>query len=571
MELSEREDDRTDAPVAGVSAVDSTSDVIRALRRQLAVRSRELARSEQRFRDVIERNADAQVVVDGSGTVRFCNGAAAQLFGSTCDRLIGTPLGFPLVVGDTTEVDLCVGGTPRVAEMRVMRTEWDGSDAYIASLRDITARRTAEEDARRLIAERTARAAAEESAAHLRFLAESSIVLSSSLDFNATLSSLARLCVQQIADWTIVYGLDENGRPRRLDVAHRDPDKANLARELREIPISATGRHPVLEVLRTGQSRIESTVTEEMLETMTTFPRELEIARTLGVGSLMLVPLFARERPLGAIGFIRCDGDDAFTPSDQALAEDVARRAALAVDNAVLYADARRANQSKADFLAVVSHDLRTPLTAILGYSDLLCMGVPEPVSDGTRERVDRIRTSAKHLIYLLNELLAFARLDAGKDQIRRTRVELVTVMRDVASIMEPLAAQRGLALTVDLPPSAVVDTDPDKVRQILLNLVGNAVKYTAAGCVTLSATVPGNRVVIAVRDTGAGIARRDLENIFEPFWQVDPTQRARGGGTGLGLSVVKRLTALLGGSVAVESELGSGSTFTVTLPRFVP
>src|SRR5688572_4261652 len=186
---------------------------LRALRRDLDRQTRLLERSEARFRDVIERNADALVVVDNDGTICFANQMASRLFGKAREELVGSVLGFPVVSGETTEVDLLAGGVQLVAEMRVVRSEWEGHTAYIASLRDVTERKRAEQDARRLIREQAARVAAEESAHRMRFLLESSTILSASLDYNATLSSLARLCVPRIADWAIVYGLTRDGNP----------------------------------------------------------------------------------------------------------------------------------------------------------------------------------------------------------------------------------------------------------------------------------------------------------------------------------------------------------------------
>jgi signal transduction histidine kinase len=254
----------------------------------------------------------------------------------------------------------------------------------------------------------------------------------------------------------------------------------------------------------------------------------------------------------------------------RAAAEEAARRLrALAEANAQLYEEARRANKTKSDFLAVVSHDLRTPLTAIIGYVDLMEMGVPDPLPEATLERLQRIRTSATHLKYLLNELLVFARLDGGREEVRLSDVDLRDIGREAAAVAEPLANERDLRFHLDLPEDPVIlRTDADKVRQVLLNLVGNAVKYTREGEIRVELRKPAERLAtLCVRDTGVGIAEEHVQQIFEPFWQVDPDQRARDGGTGLGLSVVRRLVQLLGGEVSVESKLGNGSTFTVTLP----
>lgn len=540
-----------------------------ALSEELRVKTRQLDRSDARFRDVIERNPDAIVVVDTAGTIRFVNAAATQLFGRAREDLVGTPFGFPVVLGETTELDLLAGSAPRVAEMRVVQSEWEGADAFIASLRDVTERKHAEEASRHLIREQAARAAAERSAKRLRFLAESSAVLSSSLDYTATLATLATLCVQEIADWTVIYGVAEDGVARRMHVAHRDTSNDDLTRELCWMPIDMSGSHPVLDVVRTRQPRVVNHLTDEMLAAMASTPRELEIARSLGVTSIMMVPMVARERVLGAIAFMCSDASKEYREDDVTLAGEIAQRAALAVDNALLYGEAKQANQTKADFLAVVSHDLRTPLTAILGYSDLLEMGVPDVLPQASRERVDRIRTSAKHLLYLLNELLSFARLDSGREHVKRKTFDLRGVAREVTTMMEPLAAERQLELRLEVPETHVlVESDPDKMRQIMLNLTGNAVKYTNKGCVEMAVRMTDGRdVELVVRDTGEGIAEGNLGHIFEPFWQVDPSQRLRGGGTGLGLSVVQKLVAMLGGTISVHSAPGEGSVFKVTIP----
>jgi signal transduction histidine kinase len=454
--------------------------------------------------------------------------------------------------------------------MRVVESEWEGKPACLASLRDVTDRRRAEHDARELIREHAARAVAEDAARRLRFLLESTTRLAASLDYQTTLSALAQLCVAEIADWAIVYGVDESGVPQPIDVAHRDPARAALVGELRRAALAPEGPHPVHAVLATRRPMLATPVRNELLESLTTAGPHAEVIRQLGAASLLIVPIVARDQALGAIVLVSADSDRPFGEQAVALAEDLAARAALAVANARLYEEAQKANKTKTDFLAVLSHDLRTPLTAIIGYIDLMELGVPDPLPEATRQRLKRIHTSATHLLYLLNELLIFARLDAGRDELRPRVADLREVVREAAAVAEPLATGRQLQFCLDLPDHPVtLRTDPDKVRQILLNLVGNAVKYTSKGEVRVELrSAEEHRAVIQVRDTGIGIAPHDLPHIFEPFWQVDSTRRrSPDGGTGLGLSVVRRLVQLLGGEVSVESAVGRGTVFTVTLP----
>lgn len=497
----------------------------------------ELVASEARFRDVIERNADAIVVVDGNGEVLYANPMAERLFGRAGEDLVGSPLGFPVVAGETTELDVLTQAGPRVAEMRVVPSMWDGERAYIASLRDITVRKEAERDAQRLIREQGAREAAEELANRQRFLLDGSARLSASLDYDAVLRTLAELCITGVADWAVVFCSGDHGHPERVEVAHRD--EAALAR------VSA---EELMRLCRDG--------------------REAELRRELGAESLLHVPMTARGKQVGGLVLLRTADSPEFIDADRALAEDIAARGALALDNASLYEEARKADRARSDLLAVVSHDLRTPLTAIVGYTDLLSMGIPHVLPDESATQVERIRKSAQHLMYLMNELLTFTRLDAGHEKLHLREVDVREVVREVASVMEPAAMARGLRLETSLPLQPLtLRTDPDKLRQILLNLAGNAVKYTSHGSVKLSLHAAHAAAVIEVQDTGVGIGAEDLAKIYEPFWQVDTSQRSKDGGTGLGLSIVRRMIDLLGGDVSVESTLGEGTTFTVRVP----
>jgi signal transduction histidine kinase len=539
--------------------------------RSRASLGRELRASEARFRDVIERNADAIVVVDREGVVTFANPMAKRLFGRSETSLIGTAFGFPLVAGETTEIDLVSHGAPRVAEMRVVESRWEGRDAYIASLRDVTERKRAEQDARRLIREQAAREAAEELARRQRFLLDGSTRLSTSLDFDSTLGTVAELCVSGVADWAVVFCTDPEGHPERVDVAHRDVAKSETVNELRSLLSERSGPHPIVEAFSSRTPRLVPHVDAQVLATLCRNSRETELVCRLGVSSLMILSMLARGRQLGGLVLVRADREHPFSDADMALAADIAARAALALDNAGLYRDAKRANQARSDLLAVVSHDLRTPLTAIIGYADLLAMGIPEALPPASQQHVERIRKSAQHLLYLMNELLTFTRLDAGREMLHLSEVDVREVLREVATFVEPTASSRGLAIEMEVPEQPLrLRTDPDKMRQVLLNLAGNAVKYTTQGGVGVRLTAAANAdaVTVQVRDSGVGIAPEDLPNIYDPFWQADLSRRTKDGGTGLGLSIVRRLVDLLGGTVRVESTLGQGTIFTLTVPN---
>ncbi|HEX8273409.1 MAG TPA: ATP-binding protein [Longimicrobiaceae bacterium] len=249
--------------------------------------------------------------------------------------------------------------------------------------------------------------------------------------------------------------------------------------------------------------------------------------------------------------------------------QEEAERVRLLAAESEARSEAERANRTKADFLAVMSHELRTPLTAVMGYAELLLMGVPEPLTEGTRSHVERIDQAARHLLTLIEEILSFSRIEAGQEGVRPTQADVAEVAREAAAFVQPLARRKGLALRVRAPdrPLAAL-TDRGKLRQVLVNLLFNAIKFTAQGEVALEVEPDGGgAALLHVRDTGVGIAPEHLERIWEPFWQAQAANTREVGGTGLGLSISRRIVHLLGGDIAVASEPGSGSVFTVRLP----
>ena len=234
---------------------------------------------------------------------------------------------------------------------------------------------------------------------------------------------------------------------------------------------------------------------------------------------------------------------------------------------------AEKANQSKAHFVATISHELRTPMNAVLGYTQLLADELYGPVTPAQKDHLGRVTQSGKHLLGLIEQLLGYARIEAGEEVVRATPVLLSDIVEQTLMVVRPLAERKGLRIRVEAPTSPIeLFTDPGKVRQILINLLANSVKFTERGDVLLLLRVDGLeadvRVHFEVTDAGRGIAAENLARVFEPFWQADPQQKHEGGSTGLGLSVARQLARLLGGDIAVtHSELDRGSTFVLSLP----
>jgi signal transduction histidine kinase len=230
--------------------------------------------------------------------------------------------------------------------------------------------------------------------------------------------------------------------------------------------------------------------------------------------------------------------------------------------------DAERASRVKSDFLAVMSHELRTPLNAILGYRELMAQEIGGPVTGAQRLYLDRIKTGADQLTHLIDQILSLSRIEAGAEKVDLEPVDIRALVTDTAALIAPSATQKHLMLNVTSRDDALICvTDAYKVTQILLNLMANALKFTSEGGIEIGMRRSGDFATITVRDSGIGIDADDLDRIFDAFVQVNATATRAHGGTGLGLAVSRHLARLLGGDLQVESTLGTGSCFTLSLP----
>ncbi|MBV9775219.1 MAG: GAF domain-containing protein [Gemmatimonadetes bacterium] len=287
-------------------------------------------------------------------------------------------------------------------------------------------------------------------------------------------------------------------------------------------------------------------------------------------GFVASVPLRVGEETLGVLTAIR--RDDHFGSTDAALLSAFADHAAIALRNARLLEAAQEASRAKSDFIATMSHELRTPLNAVLGHLELLEMGIHGDITDAQREALGRIGAASRHLRGLIEEVLSFARLEAGRVEVHVAETDVYALAEEVAAVIEPLAREKRLGFEIERGGALCpVPTDADKVRQILINLAGNAVKFTDRGEVRIRVEARGDKVVLAVADTGPGIEAADRERLFRPFEQLESGFSRAHGGTGLGLYLSGRYAALIGGRIELSSEPGRGSTFALVLPARGP
>jgi PAS domain S-box-containing protein len=380
-------------------------------------------------------------------------------------------------------------------------------------------------------------------------LAAATAVLAGSLDYHEMLRRIAELAVPHIADWCAVDLEDENGRAERVALAHADAVETEKARQIR-----------IHEVLRTGAPILVPEVTDAM-----DHPAGL---RELGGRSYMSVPLRAHNRTLGVLSFVAGESGRRYDSLDLQFAQEVASRAAMAVENARAYEETLRANRLKDEFLATLSHELRTPLNAILGYARMLKSGM---VSPGRLPRaIEIIHKNAVALTKIVEDVLDVSRIVSGKLRLKTQTIDLAPVVAASVETVQPAAEAKGIALHAVMEPGpALVIGDPDRLQQVMWNILSNAVKFTPnGGTVTVHLEPADGHVDIVASDTGVGIAPEFLPHIFERFRQGDSRFAREFGGLGLGLAIARHIVEMHGGTIQASSEgLGKGSMFRVRLP----
>jgi PAS domain S-box-containing protein len=546
------------------------------------------ARAIERERGLAEFLPDAYLVTDAEGVIQGANQAAAQLFGKRDTMLCGAPVADLLISVDRARFRARLrrlvaseGTAPRASWPVRLQTAAGGETEARVSARVVRADGGDVSFVRWLLHPLTGSAedAAEReegkpsvvtrySSRNARIVADASAVLSRSFELDATLTAMARVALPALGDHSWVDIIEYEGEIVRLHVARHDEYDAARREALRLAPAAQDITNSVISVLESGKPYMDRSLTDEGLRHLAVNEDQFRALVALDVRSVVTVPMIARNKVLGALTFIATRPHHPHRAEDLALAQDLAQRAALAADNAHLYAMAQDANRAKDEFMASMSHELRTPLTAIIGYTELLGDEIVGPLNATQREQLARIRASGNLLLALVDQILDLARVDSGEHAPRFAEVSAAAVVEQAVMLVATQLRQKNLALTVKAPPPDVVlVTDPLWLRQILVNLLSNAVKFTEKGEVGIAAARHGDTVTFEVWDTGIGIAAKFLDRIYDPFWQAEQRMTRRYGGAGVGLAVAHRLSALLGGDISVASTLGVGSRFVVKLP----
>ncbi|WP_407741430.1 ATP-binding protein [Hyalangium sp.] len=522
---------------------------------------------------IVSMAADAIISIDEEGRIARFNSGAESIFGYRAEEMLGKPLELLLPERFRTHhpghVQTFGGGAPASrrmgerqtisglrkngeefpAEAAISRLQVGGKTVLTAILRDVSFQKQVEE--------------------RDRFLARAGEVLSSSLDYERTLVSVAQLAVQSLADWCVVY-LSEGEQVRRLEVAHRHPLEQGLADAFRDFQLDMSQPFLAREVLTTREPLLIPHATPESLESMTQRPEHLAMLRRMNPRSIVGVPLLAGERLLGALVFISTPSGPIYDLSDLESAKGLARLASLAVENARLYQSAQRATKARDEVLGIVAHDLRSPLNIISLWAQVLERQIQKhggELQTKSQEALSSIASASRRMGRMIQDLLDVARMEAGQLSMKVSPQTPASLLREAMDSAGPQAVRMHL----DLPEGEVpaVLADRDRLLQVFSNLMGNTLKFTpAGGALWVGVRVEGEQVRFHVRDTGPGIPPESLAHIFDRFWQADRTDRR---GAGLGLSIARGIVEAHGGKLQVESEPGRGSTFSFTVPRAKP
>lgn len=532
-----------------------------------------LAEAEQHSRLLLNSTGEGLLGVDTEGRCTFVNPAALKLLGyANPEELVGRPL-HPLI--HHTRPD---GAPYSLSECPIYRgfhhgeavhvdaePFWrrDGS-SFLAEYRSHPVLRAGQlAGAVVLFTDVTSRRRRE---AELRLLGEAGSRLAQSLDFEQTLENIGELVVPALADWYGVDLIESDGTLRAVTVAHRDPAKRALAQTLRErYPPDPGVNYGIYQVARSGEPELVPMVPEELLLAAAQDAEHLQLLRNLALRSWMCVPLIARGQRIGVLTLIAAESGRVYGQEDLVFAQNLAGRIALAIDNARLYEQAQQAVKVREDVLAIVSHDLKSPLSAINLSAGRLWEGTDDHRSRRLLENIQRATTRMNRLLL---DLLDMARIGSGQFSVEPEPCSVAGLLTEATELLQPAAEDRGrtLRLCLAVDESVRVECDRNRLLQVLENLLSNAIKFCRPGdTITLRADPVAGGVCIAVEDTGQGIPAEAVPHLFDPYWSGHEHRKL---GSGLGLYISRGILRAHGGRLEVESEVGRGSRFYFVLPE---
>jgi signal transduction histidine kinase/DNA-binding response OmpR family regulator len=558
-------------PVEPAELLANVRAILRARRAE-----RELRLSLEQSSVILKNIADAVTAHDPSGRVVYANDAALRILGhDDVSSFAGDDLAAVL---SRFEV-LDESGAPLTAEQLPARRVLDGATEASALLRwrrrdtreerwtVVRSRPVRDEEGRVLLAINILHDVTEQRRAEERMslLSEVGAVLTSSLDYDETVERVVRLMVPRLGDWSVLHVID--GEEVRWSACHINALLDARLREAAQRTVPLARRNLLPDTLFNGRPQ-HVIMDEGGLDQRVDDAAGRALMRSVGSRSGICAPLLVRGVTVGALTVLSTQ-PQRYSDDDLRLLEEIAHRAALAVDNARVYRRAQRAAELRRDLVAVVAHDLKNPLNAVTMAAALLGKGAqPGAPGDRARRQTNIIARATERMNRLIHDLLDVSAIDAGRLELELAACEVGPLVADAVEAMQPLAQEKQLTLERAVPAevaSLSVHCDRERVLQVFSNLVGNAIKFSEAGRrIHVSAERVGDSVRFLVADEGPGIAPEHVPHLFDRFWRIRSKKRD---GTGLGLWIVKGLVEAHGGRVAVDTRLGAGSTFSFTLP----
>ncbi len=559
-----------------------------------AVYSARMLRKSQEFLDSMLENLPSMVFVKDAKDLRFVkfNRAGEELLGHKRGDLIGKSdyeifpkkeaeffiskdrevlAGTSIIDIPEEVIDTKLKGRRILHTRKIPLFDSDGKPEYLLGISDdITEAKRAETVRLRLIREQTSLEARERAGRWTTFLSEASTMLASSLDYRTTIGKLASLAVPTLADWCTVTVVQANGKRERIAAVHKDPQKSGLIHELNRYPPGIQRNDSIASVLSTGKSILFHEIPAGLLEKEAQDDRHLEIFRELGCASCMLVPIEARGEIHGVIVLVSNDPERRYDVHDLKIAEELARRAAVAIDNATLYEATQKAVRARDEFLSVASHELKTPITSLKLQLQMTRKRTnPGQNLAPTPEKLARVLDIAgiqlERLTILVEDLLDVSRIEAGKLSYHFEATDIVKLVRDMVERYSDNLRNAGCAVSIGGEESIVASVDPSRLERVVLNLLSNAVKYGAGKPIELNVSRSGDNVVITCKDHGIGIPEDKQDVIFKKFERaVSPANIS---GLGLGLYIAREIVDSHQGRIQIQSQVGQGTTFRVELP----
>jgi PAS domain S-box-containing protein len=547
------------------------SEHSKLLNRELEFRKEnesKLKLSESRFRVLVEGVKDYAIfMIDMNGKITSWNHGATRILGYRADEVIGKHYAIfrfdkNKMQKSRQEIEVVKkkGQFQEIAQRRrkdgtiiwadVLTTKvYENSHlrGFAKIIRDITNQKYEEEN--------------------LKYLSEASKVLSSSLDYKTTLETIAQLAVPKVADWCSIDIVNEKGKIKQIALAHKNPRKIKWAKELRKkYPPDKNSKTGLINVIKTGKPEFYPVISDELLKAASKDEEHYKLVKHIGFTSAMIVPLFRKDKCIGAITFVSTETKRNYTRRDLEIAKNLSIRASLALENAQLFKASQDAVNLRDNFISVASHELKTPVTSVKIFAQVLKKHSEQIGDEKAVNYLNKMENQIDKLTELIYDLLNVSRIQAGRIKYRQQKFNFDDFIKEIVEVLQSTETKHVLLLKGGT--KAIVNGDKERIGQVINNLVANATKYSPSNDkVIISTKRVDGQVVVSVKDFGIGIQKSHQHKIFERFYRVFDSTDKTFPGLGLGLYIASEIVKRHGGKLWVKSNVGKGSTFYFSLP----